>query len=896
MSINENNINNKELMKTLLKEVPIDFFIKQGIPAIITKDQILMRPVYGLGPFLNSWRTQHKKDPYFTKNILDFLKNIKDYVDYANRILEFIHKKDRIPEKDEAWELGIPIEQMDLILEIINIKVKKNVLQDLSLKERKYYDKLSKPLILSEGKLKELKLEDLTVEQGLNLIDAKILPRFINNILEVEDLSSLIAGYFDLKDISKEKKESLNELATKVLQENLLEEKNLSLLELARTLETTILQTGEVLYFLNNSENLIEDTFSDEEIASLSKILIKSLKYCRTEDKELSTNLLIRHFNQDLLTAQQIIELYGKSFSLPSSLSRKEIKHMDQISKSVITYMKEVKEELTIDDLMINLDLDIKEASLIFPFINRVTAEGFQLFESDFETYPEKIRLNIDDLGCKLLTMDKREREQQTVIDLAYKFNVGVLSIKRAIEYVSWIENKITKRYIQNLTEQERKTIEEKVKAALEYVKKEDFDLSFNVLIEEIGFNLKDAHLIIGVYNQLISQEITLDELPPNRKSQAEKIARKIYKAKKQRKITSYEPKEVFTLDIKGRRLQELWEALVYLKVKVLDILMKKESQITTDLGRIHSKGKVQLRERHGTKVDKKEDIKLTKETIKLEESAIDFKSSSDKVQLKRGTDFVGGLVRYKVAIKNNTDMIINNIEVTLQMTAEHIRIAYIKPRVYQKGERGKIPSMSPRQSESIDFYLEPLICGSIPVAPMVTYTDAFGNAQMSTREKLMLTSKCPPIINPGEENIAKVKNLFQGKETVRSFRSFKLDHGAERTFDLLREAIGAWAGRSVHEPIYENKEPFIAEVYYFVLNQNPDPHLGHREQIIVRIRVDEEKNVAMIYIGAEKNETVNGVLTHVWQLTNDRLGEAFGYRFKSLRCPECGGSLDNME
>ena len=32
--------------------------------------------------------------------------------------------------------------------------------------------------------------------------------------------------------------------------------------------------------------------------------------------------------------------------------------------------------------------------------------------------------------------------------------------------------------------------------------------LDFNVLIEDIGFNLKDTHLIIGLYNQIISKEI----------------------------------------------------------------------------------------------------------------------------------------------------------------------------------------------------------------------------------------------------------------------------------------------------------------------------------------------------------------------------------------------------
>ncbi len=100
---------------------------------------------------------------------------------------------------------------------------------------------------------------------------------------------------------------------------------------------------------------------------------------------------------------------------------------------------------------------------------------------------------------------------------------------------------------------------------------------------------------------------------------------------------------------------------------------------------------------------------------------------------------------------------------------------------------------------------------------------------------------------------------------------------------------------KHVSKPIYDSQEPFTAEFYYYVLNQNADPDLGHQEQIIIKIRVDEEKNIAILNIGAEKNPTVNGVLTHIWELANTRVGEAFGYEFVSLHCPECGGSLDNM-
>jgi hypothetical protein len=122
------------------------------------------------------------------------------------------------------------------------------------------------------------------------------------------------------------------------------------------------------------------------------------------------------------------------------------------------------------------------------------------------------------------------------------------------------------------------------------------------------------------------------------------------------------------------------------------------------------------------------------------------------------------------------------------------------------------------------------------------------------------------------------------------------LEHDPRKTFNLLVEAIGAWAGKHVSKPIYEGQEPFITEIYYYVLNQNLDQDLGHQEQIIIKIRVDEEKNIAMLNVGAEKNPTVNGILTHIWYLANDRFGDAFGCKFESLHCPECGGCLDRMD
>ena len=888
-----NGKNKIEIVTSLLQTISMDYLLKDGTPAIVKGGQVITRPVYGLKIFLKSWLSERKDIVSPLEDISDFIKDFDDYIDYSNRILNFMHAKGRTPKKDETWELDIPIDEMDLIMGLLSIEIKGEVLNSLSLAEKKYYDSLSKDLIISKEPPEEFILEDLTAKFGLNFLDAKIIPKFLNEMLALENLDEEISRYLNLSELSDIELDSLNRLATKIVKARFLDEKDLNLLDLARFLGVSLLKAGEAVYFLNNISNVLKKEFSNKEINSLSKELTKALKYCHTKEKELDVNMLLFQFDSDLKTANEIIAIYSKEFKYKKDLTKREIKHLDQISNSFIKYIKEVKENPTIDDLMIDLDFTIRDANIIFSFVNNISSEPLK---ENFQGYSEKELLKIDDLSYEILRFEKIKQSELNLIDFAYQFNSGIYSIKRALLYISWIENEISDTYIANLSSVEKGIIEDKIKSALRYIKEHNLNLEFYTLIREIGFNLIDTHLIIALYNHILSKDVDLGSFSANKKQKIEIFAREMYKLKKNKKILNYDPEEIFTLDIAGASLDDLWEAVAFLKINVLNVLMDKSRIVKSNLGKITTKGDITLKGRHGIKVGKKEEIKLSKKKIKIYDTQVKFKTTAEKVELKRGIDFVGGLIRYKVAIKNNTEMLINNLEISLQMTAEHIRTIDIKPRVYKKGDRAKIPNMSPGQSESIDFYLEPMICGNIPVSPVVTYLDAFGKLHMATREHLMVVSKCPPIINPGEENIAKVKNIYESNDIIRSFRTFELEHDPIKTFNLLREAIGAWAGKSVSRPIYENQEPFIAEIYYYVLNQNVDPNLGHKEQIIIKIRVDEEKNIVMLNIGAEKNPTVNGVLTHIWQLANARFGETFGYEFESLHCPECGGSLDNMD
>ncbi len=106
-----------------LRFLSINPLLTNGSSIIFQDNKIILKKIYGLNIFLATWfkgRVMNKMDEL---HILEFLRNFDDYSDYSKKILKFIHDKGRAPEKDEAWDLVIPIDEMDLVLDIINIKI-----------------------------------------------------------------------------------------------------------------------------------------------------------------------------------------------------------------------------------------------------------------------------------------------------------------------------------------------------------------------------------------------------------------------------------------------------------------------------------------------------------------------------------------------------------------------------------------------------------------------------------------------------------------------------------------------------------------------------------------------------------------------------------------------------
>ena len=103
-------------------------------------------------------------------------------------------------------------------------------------------------------------------------------------------------------------------------------------------------------------------------------------------------------------------------------------------------------------------------------------------------------------------------------------------------------------------------------------------------------------------------------------------------------------------------------------------------------------------------------------------------------IEIVRDYDFEGGQVHMKIAVRNKSNMAINNVKVLLDAPSN---FKVKQPLV-------SIPVIEANNSRGVDFYLEPKTCGTSNIGGTVIFKDATGEKHTKHIKKKEVTIKCP--------------------------------------------------------------------------------------------------------------------------------------------------------
>ncbi len=180
-----------------------------------------------------------------------------------------------------------------------------------------------------------------------------------------------------------------------------------------------------------------------------------------------------------------------------------------------------------------------------------------------------------------------------------------------------------------------------------------------------------------------------------------------------------------------------------------------------------------------------------------------EVKEDADSIQVVREYDFVGGQLRFKVVVRNMSEMAIHSVNVLLDVPTSFRRERDII----------KIPLIEPKNSRGVDFYLEPAECGISTIGGIVAYKDAMGKQHTLHVSPKDVQIKCPLVIktlDTIEDCQVAIQNL---PSDARAFMIADLE--PRLAYRAAYRAISSFETRNVTSYETDKDENYEAEAWF---------------------------------------------------------------------------------
>jgi hypothetical protein len=265
-----------------------------------------------------------------------------------------------------------------------------------------------------------------------------------------------------------------------------------------------------------------------------------------------------------------------------------------------------------------------------------------------------------------------------------------------------------------------------------------------------------------------------------------------------------------------------------------------------------------------------------------------------ERVDALRDFDYVGGQVRFKIAIANKTKYVITAVRVDLEIPKEFKLIRILPEASLDDLSRGlaKIDKLMPGASQGIDYYLEPVTCGVGVIAGFVKFQDAQGNFKSIDLKPRDVAIKCPLVFKPEEANIAMIRNLMDS--LTKDYRRWALPATPPDSFKILHDTVMLFDITHI-QAFQISGNPYEVESWYYTRAKTT------KHPIAIRVNVSEQRNTLDLMIACEDMSELTGLLSKIAEDFQSKalaklqtsLKPAFS-PLKELRC-DCGNSLPKL-
>ncbi len=251
----------------------------------------------------------------------------------------------------------------------------------------------------------------------------------------------------------------------------------------------------------------------------------------------------------------------------------------------------------------------------------------------------------------------------------------------------------------------------------------------------------------------------------------------------------------------------------------------------------------------------------VTKPVIKEEVPAPVGEKLPELVEAKREYDYLGGNIRFKIAVRNNSQTMISKIRVMLTPTDQFKYETDIK----------SLETLSPNESRGVDFLLTPMTCGKSQVFGTISYVDAYGKPKSFTVDPKEIWVKCPLVTSVKAE----MKELLEWQSGLQSGMSSISFEGLSKqtAFQVVSDQISA-----LDLALVTSDDEALKGIYSGLAKVT-------NTKIIVEIETYED--AVKLAVWASDLNQVTGFLAYIKNLVNIALGMSKTLRMKEVKLGE---------
>ncbi len=291
--------------------------------------------------------------------------------------------------------------------------------------------------------------------------------------------------------------------------------------------------------------------------------------------------------------------------------------------------------------------------------------------------------------------------------------------------------------------------------------------------------------------------------------------------------------------------------------------------------------------------LDLLKDIKIDVSNIKVRFATEEPEITGhyNKVIIRRYHEHKGGFIILKIRILNKTDFMLSKIRYKLEIPKSY-KLHNATPKENIKGAVVEFKDLPPKEEKSVQYTLEPLICGKEHFYGNLEFLDHEGNQRIISMKDLKIEVICPLFFTEEDANIARLKNLMNYKLKAQDERGYlflkKLE--PQEAFKIMKNVIKKHHVKFVGE-VVEIEGPFEAHAWFYGKSK------VHKDEFVIQAIVSEENESMKIKVACENEPELTGFLSELGSNFKQEIVKigliTSEYELISLRCPECSAPLN---